>query len=78
MTISLAFPLLIQDQLKWWELISDLNEILSTLTCHVNASPLAFSESNSLFERGNEFLQSNNIRGRRPFTTGTPRKNCLI
>lgn len=45
----------------------------SNVTCHVNASPRAFSLSSSLVERGNEFLHSNNIRGNRPFTTAVPK-----
>lgn len=42
-------------------------------TCQVKASPRAFSESNSLFERGNEFLHNNTIRGNKPRTTELPK-----
>lgn len=38
----------------------------------MKASPLAFSDSSSLFDRGKEFLHSNSILGSRPLTTGTP------
>lgn len=44
----------------------------SSVTCHVNASPRAFSDSISLPDRGNELRHSSSIRGSRPLTTGTP------
>lgn len=44
----------------------------SRVTCHVNASPRAFSLSSSLLERGNEFLQRSSILGNSPFTTAVP------
>lgn len=43
-----------------------------TLTCQVNASPLAFSDSSSLDDRGKEFLHKRSIRGKSPRTTLTP------
>lgn len=42
------------------------------LTCQVNASPLAFSDSSSLDDRGKEFLHKRSIRGKSPRTTLTP------
>lgn len=36
----------------------------SRVTCQVKASPLAFSASNSFWERGNTFLHSSSILGR--------------
>lgn len=45
---------------------------LNIFTCQVNASPLAFSDSNSLDDRGNEFLHKRSIRGKSPLTTLTP------
>lgn len=50
----------------------------SNVTCQVKASPLAFSESSSLFDLGKEFLQSRSILGKRPLTTGTPKHNKII
>jgi hypothetical protein len=46
--------------------------LFSSVICHVNASPRAFSDSSSFEERGNEFFQSNNILGSNPLTTGGP------
>lgn len=43
------------------------------LACQVNASPLAFSDSSSLEDRGKEFLHKRSIRGKSPRTTLTPK-----
>lgn len=50
----------------------------SSVTCHVKASPLAFSESSSFEERGKELRHNSNIRGNNPLTTGTPKKAFVI
>jgi hypothetical protein len=50
------------------------NEIL---TCHVNASPLAFSDSSSFEDLGKEFRQRRSIRGRRARTTVFPKSYIL-
>lgn len=55
-------------------------ELILCSTCQVNASPLAFSDSSSLDDRGNEFLHKRSIRGRSPRTTLTPKhtKNIIF
>jgi hypothetical protein len=44
----------------------------SSVTCHVNASPRAFSDSSSFVDRGKALRHSSNILGSKPLTTGTP------
>lgn len=52
--------------------------IIIDFTCQVNASPLAFSDSNSLDDLGKEFLHNKSIRGRSPRTTLTPNYRHII
>lgn len=44
----------------------------SNVNCQVKASPLAFSESSSLGDLGNMFLQNKRNLGKTSRTTGTP------
>ena len=44
----------------------------SSVTCHVKASPRAFSDSSSLVDLGKALRHSSNIRGKCCFTTGGP------
>ena len=44
----------------------------SSVTCHVKASPLTFSASNSLLDRGNVFFHKRSSLGRCGLTTGLP------
>lgn len=50
----------------------------SSVTCHVNASPLTFSDSSSLMDLGNAFLHSNSILGRWFFITEGPISKMIL